>query len=393
MPVFRLLPIVLFVLVLLMPALSGITGYTISPPLAENRVLTARPVATDYFNEEKLDWLGYSTQFNGWFSDGFPTRDFWVRLHGQVQYSLFHDSNRVHIGPENWLYYRSVLDVENPSLERISQQERQAMAQRLQQLSAQLAARGITLYMLPMALKDYYYPEFLPASGKHALQFRFFDLYMDELLANGAIKVIDSRPILRQAKQSGLKIFHQTDFHWTDPASARVFQPLLAAMAEQEQKPALANQWQVETVEMGNWSGGESNALPLLWPRTETTVGARFTGTPTEFTAQTPLPAGVESAAITATAREDLLAPVLIFGDSFFDGAERAGFLNFFQAYTRSRVWTYDLVEAYRNRQSGTRYLVLENITGAIYGMDAAVTKLIAELATEPAAAPTIVNP
>lgn len=393
MPVFRLLPIVLFVLVLLMPALSGITGYTISPPLAENRVLTARPVATDYFNEEKLDWLGYSTQFNGWFSDGFPTRDFWVRLHGQVQYSLFHDSNRVHIGPENWLYYRSVLDVENPSLERISQQERQAMAQRLQQLSAQLAARGITLYILPMALKDYYYPEFLPASGKHALQFRFFDLYMDELLANGAIKVIDSRPILRQAKQSGLKIFHQTDFHWTDPASARVFQPLLAAMAEQEQKPALANQWQVETVEMGNWSGGESNALPLLWPRTETTVGARFTGTPTEFTAQTPLPAGVESAAITATAREDLLAPVLIFGDSFFDGAERAGFLNFFQAYTRSRVWTYDLVEAYRNRQSGTRYLVLENITGAIYGMDAAVTKLIAELATEPAAAPTIVNP
>ena len=393
MPVFRLLPIVLFVLVLLMPALSGITGYTISPPLAENRVLTARPVATDYFNEEKLDWLGYSTQFNGWFSDGFPTRDFWVRLHGQVQYSLFHDSNRVHIGPENWLYYRSVLDVENPSLERISQQERQAMAQRLQQLSAQLAARGITLYILPMALKDYYYPEFLPASGKHALQFRFFDLYMDELLANGAIKVIDSRPILRQAKQSGLKIFHQTDFHWTDPASARVFQALLAAMAEQEQKPALANQWQVETVEMGNWSGGESNALPLLWPRAETTVGARFSGAPTQFTAQTPLPAGVESAAITPTAREDLLAPVLIFGDSFFDGAERAGFLNFFQAYTRSRVWTYDLVEAYRNRQSGTRYLVLENITGAIYGMDAAVTKLIEELATEPAAAPSIVNP
>ena len=393
MPVFRLLPIVLFVLVLLMPALSGITGYTISPPLAENRVLTARPVATDYFNEEKLDWLGYSTQFNGWFSDGFPTRDFWVRLHGQVQYSLFHDSNRVHIGPENWLYYRSVLDVENPSLERISQQERQAMAQRLQQLSAQLAARGITLYILPMALKDYYYPEFLPASGKHALQFRFFDLYMDELLANGAIKVIDSRPILRQAKQSGLKIFHQTDFHWTDPASARVFQPLLAAMAAQEQKPALANQWQVEAMEMTNWSGGESNALPLLWPRTETTVGAQFTGTPTQFTAQTPLPAGVESAAVTSTSREDLLAPVLIFGDSFFDGAERAGFLNFFQAYTRSRVWTYDLVEAYRNRQSGTRYLVLENITGAIYGMDAAVTKLIAELATEPAAAPTIVNP
>jgi hypothetical protein len=384
MPVLRLLPIVLFVLVLLMPALSAITGYAISPPLLENRVLTARPVATDYFNEEKLDWLGYSTQFNGWFSDGFPTRDFWVRLHGQVQYSLFHDSNRVHIGPENWLYYRSVLDVENPSLERISQQERQAMAQRLQQLSAQLAARGITLYILPMALKDYYYAEFLPASGKHALQFRFFDLYMDELLANGAIKVIDSRPILRQAKQSGLKIFHQTDFHWTDPASARVFQPLLAAMAAQEQKPALANQWQVETVEMTNWSGGESNALPLLWPRTETTLGARFTGTPTEFTAQTPLPAGVESAAITATPREDLLAPVLIFGDSFFDGAERAGFLNFFQGYTRARVWTYDLVEAYRNRQSGTRYLVLENITGAIYGMDAAVAKLSEALAADP---------
>ena len=393
MPALRLLPFGLFVLLLLMPALSAITGIAISPPLLENRTLVAQPVMADYFNKTKLDWLGWSKHFNSWFSDGFPTRDFWVRLHGQVLYSLFHESNRVHIGKDNWLYYRSVLDVENPSLERISLQDRQAMVQRLQRLSAQLAERGITLYLLPMALKDYYYPDYLPASGKHALQFRFFDEFMDQLLANGQIKVIDSRPILHEAKQSGLKIFHQTDFHWTDPASARVFEALLAAMAAQEQKQALANQWQVQAVELTNWSGGESNALPLLWPRTETTVGANFTGVPTQFTAQVPLPAGVESAAVTTTPRADLLPPVLIFGDSFFDGAERAGFLNFFQAYTRSRVWTYDLVEAYRNRQSGTRYLVLENITGAIYGMDAAVTKLIEELATEPAAAPSIVNP
>jgi hypothetical protein len=41
-------------------------------------------------------------------------------------------------------------------------------------------------------------------------------------------------------------------------------------------------------------------------------------------------------------------------------------------------------VEAYRNRQSGTRYLVLENITGAIYGMDAAVAKLSEALAADP---------
>jgi hypothetical protein len=78
------------------------------------------------------------------------------------------------------------------------------------------------------------------------------------------------------------------------------------------------------------------------------------------------------------------LAPVLIYGDSFFDGADQSGFLNFFQAHTRSRVWTFDLVEAYRNRQPGTRYVVLEHITGALFGMDSSVASLIEALASDP---------
>lgn len=380
-----LLPCGLFVLVLLLPVMSAVTGWTISPPLQENRVPTAAPVFADHFNSTHLDWLGYAQQFNAWFSDGFASRDFWVRLNGQVLYSLFHQSDRVHIGDDGWLYYRSVLDDESPMLERISQQDRQAMVQRLQKLSALLAERGMTLYVMPMGMKYYYYPEHLPASGIHALGFRFYDEYMDALLATGDLNVIDSRPLLRQAKQSGLKIYHQTDFHWTYPASALVFKTLLAAIAEKEQKPVLADQWQVNMVEMNNWAGGESNALPLLWPLTESTVGAQYAGVPVQFTPQLPTPAGVEYAAQTSTTREDLLAPILIYGDSFYDGADQTGFLNFFQAHTRSRIWTYDLVDAYRNRQPGTRYVVLENITGAIFGMDSSVASLIDALANDPA--------
>jgi len=384
-PGFRFLPTGLFVLLLLTPALSAITGTTFSPPLQENRTLVAQPAVNDYFNPGKVDWLGFSNHLSAWFSDQFPTRNFWVRLHGQLLYSLFGESSQVHIGKQGWLYYRSVLDVENMTVARISAEERLAMVQRLQRLSEQLKERGIELYVMPLGMKDYYYPEYLPQSGKHALQFRFYDEFMDERLANGNINVSDSRPILREAKAAGLKTFHQTDFHWTDPAGVKVFQALLADIAAKEQKPTVANQWQVEPVEVINWSGGESNALPLLWPSTETTLQARFTGVATQFTPQAPLPAGVEAAAIAATPREDLLAPVLVFGDSFFDSAERTGFLNFFQGYTQSRVWTFDLVDAYRNRQPGTRHVVLENITSAIFGMDAAVTKLSEELAADPA--------
>lgn len=384
MRISTLLPCGLFVLVLLLPALCVVTGWTISPPLQENRVPTPAPVLADYINATQLDWLGYSQQFNAWFSDGFASRNFWVRLNGQLLYSLFRQSTRVHIGDDGWLYYRSVLDEETPILERISQQDRQAMVQRLQKLSALLAQRGMTLYVMPMGMKDYYYPEHLPASGIHALGFRFYDEYMDALLAAGDLNVIDSRPLLRQAKQSGLKIYHQTDFHWTYPASALVFKTLVATIAEKEQKPELADQWQVNVVEMNDWSGGESDALPLLWPLTESTVGAQYAGIPVQFAPQLPPPAGVEYAARTSTARDDLLAPVLIYGDSFFDGADQSGFLNFFQAHTRSRVWTFDLVEAYRNRQPGTRYVVLEHITGALFGMDSSVASLIEALASDP---------
>jgi len=383
-PGFRFLPTGLFVLLLLTPALSAITGTTFSPPLQENRTLVAQPAVNDYFNPGKVDWLGFSNHLSAWFSDQFPTRNFWVRLHGQLLYSLFGESSQVHIGKQGWLYYRSVLDVENMTVARVTPEERRAMVQRVARLSQQLQERGIQLYVMPLGLKDYYYPENLPSSGKHALKFRFYDEFMDELQANGSIKVIDSRPILRQAKDAGLKIFHQTDFHWTDPAGVKVFQALLTAIAAAEQKPALATQWQVEPVEATHWSGGESHALPLLWPLTETTLQARFTGTATAFTRQASLPVGVEAAAFASTSPEDLLAPVLVFGDSFFDSAERAGFFNFFQGYTQSRVWTFDLVDAYRNRQPGTRYVVLENITSAVFGMDAAVTKLSERLAADP---------
>lgn len=384
MPGSRFLPTGLFVLLLLTPALSAITGTAFGPPLQENRTLVAQPALHDYVNRTKVDWLGFSSHFNGWFSDQFPTRNFWVRLQGQLLYSLFRESSQVHIGKDGWLYYRSVLDVENMTVGRITPEEQLAMVQRLQRLSQQLQERGIQLYVLPLGLKDYYYPENLPSSGQHALQFRFYDEFMDALLANGSINVIDSRPVLRQAKDSGLKIFHQTDFHWTDPAGVKVFQALLAAIAADEQKPALATQWQIEPVEATDWSGGESHALPLLWPLTETTVQARVTGTVTQFNPQAALPAGVEAAALAATPRADLLAPVLVFGDSFFDSAARTGFFNVFQGYTQSRVWTFDLVDAYRNRQPGTRYVVLENITSAVFGMDTAVAKLSEALAADP---------
>jgi len=386
---FRLAPFALFIGLMLSPAVFATTASRLAAiaPLEEYRALAEWPEAGAYLGAGKPGFLGYTRQVDSWFSDNFATRPLWVRAYTQALYSIFRESDQVHVGPGDWLFYRSVVDRETPSLDRIPPEVRMQMIGRMVRLTELLEARGITLYVVPLALKPAYYPEYLPTSAAHAKHFTFYDSFMDEALADGRINLIDSRPVLTKAKAEGLKIFHQTDFHWTDPAGGLTMKAIINAISAESGRPDLANRFKFKTVPLAEFTGGQGRALPLFRTPTEVSVGVETLYPQTSFAYRMD-ENGVEWQGEATSAAGDLFDPVIVYGDSFFDAGSRAGFFNNFRAFARARIWRNDIVNLYRHRPAGTRFMVIQYITSATVGVDSHVSALIKHLEAEVTAEP-----
>ncbi len=374
--------ILLFFLFLLAPAFWYVTRYPKIEPLEEFRTLAARPRVEDYFGAGKPGFLEFTKQADAWFTDQFPTRPLWVRMYTQALYA-FRESDQVHIGSQGWLFYRTVLDHETPALEAKDAVFREQLIDKFVQLSDLMEQRGITLVVMPVALKARYYPEFLPASAAHAKRFRFFDTFMDEFVRDGRVDVIDTRAALQDARARGLKIFHKTDFHWTDAGGAAALRLVAKDLATRDGDPALADLWRYDYVIEKNVSGGQARALPLFRKPTETTVGVKPTAPRTSFDEATDQP-WAEWSGVAVAGQGRRISPVVVYGDSFFDAGVRSGFFSLFSAFSRGRIHVHDPIELYRNRPAGTRYFVWEYITSGTIGADATADRIISALQRDP---------
>ncbi len=234
-----------------------------------------------------------------------------------------------------------------------------------------------------MALKPNYYPEFLPARAEHAVHTKFFDTFMDEGDADGRFNLIDTRRAMWDAKRSGVKLFHQTDFHWTDPAGGLATRQLARAIATADGKPALADTWTWDVTVMSKLSGGQARALPLFRAPSETSYGVTAKTPVTDFTYNFT-PPGLEFTGVAKPGPGERLSPVFVFGDSFFDAPTRAGFYSLFQSFARARMFTNPMVPAFHNRQPGTRFMVVEGIINGLDATDAEVVRLIDALKADP---------
>lgn len=380
----RRVPLLLFMAVLLLPLFAQVTRYPQVAPLEEYRTLAEWPQADGYFAQGRTDFLGYTAKLNTWHLDNFATRAFWVRLRTQALFTVFRQSDQVHIGPNGWLFYRRVIDTETPMVESIPAQTRHALVSKLARLTDLLDQRDIQLYVMPLALKHRYYPEFLPDSASHARRFRYYDQLMDELVANGRVRVVDSRAPLTQAKRDGMKIFHQTDFHWTDPAGAVVVGGLLRTIAGSAGRASLVDSWRYEIVEQ-EMSGGQGRALPLLRTPRERTVMLALQSPQTRYDFQSS-EGVIEWSGIAQPDQSPLLPPILAYGDSFLDAGGRAGFFYFFEAFAVAKQGHASLVQAYQQRHPDTRYLLIEWITSGTFGLDTQISELVAALESEPSA-------
>ena len=353
----------LFILIIWSPTLQKQLNLFRYTPLIENRL--KMPCPADWQTMFRTDST-FGTRFEEFFNDHFGLRDLLIQIKNQIDYALFRKSEKIVIGRDGWLFYKSYVEGEEVDLERATPQEWQTMFGRLLKLNRLLASRGITLVILPCPMKNSIYPEQLPPSAPRRPHPTAFDTYRRFLSEHPEIVTVDPTSLLLKLKPT-LQVYHKTDFHWTDPAGAQVVRELVDRLATMS---GMGRVWDqpIEATYERTTRGGENTSLGLLWPSTENTLMLRadlikppvgkysYTKEANEWTYQTGL----------ADASK-LIPTTVMFGDSFADAFLRAGFTAYFARFQKFYNW--DFSKKYPGIPEGTRFVVLQHIEVFLQGM------------------------
>jgi hypothetical protein len=147
-----------FGLLTVAPAVQMATGAVPETPVSENRALAPLPISLREPHQAVRE-------ANDWFRDHFGLRSFLIRLKAQIDYSVFNTSDRVHIGQDGWLFYRTVLDVQKPAVEHFLAGKDADVLAGIREITAALKRNGIQPIVLVNTLADRFYPEKVPASA------------------------------------------------------------------------------------------------------------------------------------------------------------------------------------------------------------------------------------
>jgi hypothetical protein len=325
--------------------------------LQENRLKIPRP----------MDWrtlfaagTPFAKKYEEYFNDNYGLRDLLICANNQLDYLLFRKSDRVLIGPDNWLFYKSVVE-EEILAEQTRNQFSEPMYARFLKLNQMLAARGITLVIVPCPMKNTIYPEKLPSSAPRRPSPTAFDRYRMFLGSHPEIVTIDAVPILMKLKKT-FQAYHKTDFHWNDPAGAYVAKELVNKLGNLSGKGNVWNQ------PVGIWiqkilSGDESLSLALLWPIQEDALFFPSDHIETglgKYTVAQGANSNEWSYQTTMVDDSRLIPNTVMFGDSFADAFLRAGFTAYFSHF--QKYYNSDFRKRFALIPDGTRFVIFQHI-------------------------------
>jgi hypothetical protein len=294
-----------------------------------------------------------------WFNDRYAGRNLLIRLKTQIDYSVFSYSDRIYIGRNGWLFYRSVLDVGKPTIDQLPDASYDQIINNIKDLNQRLASRGVRLLVMDNELKDEFYSEQLPASvSRRPVSPRYHKLRARLAKETGA-EYVDPSAILHALKAQR-SVFHKTDFHWNDPAAFAVAQAVVDRIAKLAGPPYQGWRWPLEITYAPN-SGGEAAFMPLIWPATETALFVKKTwpDLPRDYRGpDTPF----EFSVVHKVEDPALLPGIVVFGDSFFDGMLRSGFAEHFQSIHRARIYQATLDQVLDALPKNTKFFLLQFI-------------------------------
>jgi len=332
-------------------------------PLTENRLKIPRP----------LDWQTlfetgspFAKQYDEYFNDNYGMRDLLIRTKNSLDYRLFRKSEKVVIGADDWLFLRSVIETIGILLEKKCVTQCDGMCERFLRLHRALAARGITLVILPCPMKYTIYPEMLPATAPRRPNPHGFDRFRKFLKDHPEIVSIDPVPILEDLKGS-FRVYHKTDFHWTDPAGAYVAKELINTLGKLNGKGDLWD-FPIGMITEALVTGGENASLGLLRPIVEDALFLKedrrnigrgeyyLIKAAHEWSYRTKLP---------GTGK--LLPATVMFGDSYGDALLRAGFTAYFEQF--QMFSNFDFRTRYAQIPPDTRFVIFEHIEPFLYDL------------------------
>jgi hypothetical protein len=347
--------ILIFALLSFAPMAQMLTRILPEKPLIENRVLAAWPKPIEASHR-------FVKAAGDWFNDNFGIRGLLVRLKTQIDYSVFRTSDRVHIGRDGWLFYRSVLDIERPNVEAYLSHNEAEVRDGIVALSAALKRHGIQTIFVMNEMADRFYPDKVPHSALPAPKDPRVRQLTHDLAQSDVLSVVDATAILSEAAKSR-QVFHKTDFHWNDPSAFEVAKRIVALSSAAEGRPQSI--WS-HPLEIGTqrFSGGIATFMPLLQksPQENMLVVKPSWQTPPNFR-QDAAQGIFEFSTHFPKTGPSLLKPLTILGDSYADGFTRAGMYLYFSDYYRVRWNLVPKLSVFaRDLPLETRHVVIQMI-------------------------------
>lgn len=328
----RRLFLALFFALTLLPLAQMAFRFAREPAVDENRTLAAAPTGATPI-------ALWPRAADRWFADHFGLRRLLITLKTQIDFGLFGTSDRVLVGHDGQLFYRSVVNAQQPAIQALLAKRQAELVANMADFMAALQRAGIRPVLMLNLMSDRFYPDLLPRAALPKPKPPLIEDFALHLAAIPGILFVDSTAILRRV-QGERRIFHRTDFHWNEPAAFEVARALVDRIGRAEGRDGAVWTHSLE-IEARPYTGGIARFMPLFAPPVEQAL----------FVKQTwRWPAGYREATFEGVFHEvmradpdpRLLPPIVLLGDSFLDAIMTSGLSANFTATYRKR-WDDEL--------------------------------------------------
>jgi alginate O-acetyltransferase complex protein AlgJ len=222
--------IVVFVAFVSLPTLGSLFHFDHTPPQQENRNLARLPAFRGL--AELRPFVAGLEQF---FNDHFGFRQWLLRCNNDWKFKVFHEfsNGSILLGREGWIYWTRDGGLDDYcGTSRFNQQQLREWATILEARKDRLAKSGTKYIFVIPPNKQSIYPEYIPAWVRKGDSPSKLDQFVTYMKAHTSVEVLDLRPSLIAAKNTGF-LFLKTDTHWNALGAFIGCQQLALALSRQ----------------------------------------------------------------------------------------------------------------------------------------------------------------
>ena len=175
--------------------------------------------------------VDFSQKYGQRFNSNFIFRDELIRLEYWTRYFVLRERvfPQVLVGSDDWLYYTGEGNLDYyQRVKPLSEEQIQKITADLISIQQMMESDGRQFLLVIAPNKETIYPEYLPAGINRASDPSWAD-QITESLAGTSVRVLDLRPVLLQARQTG-QVYFKTDTHWNPLGARAVYDAILLAL-------------------------------------------------------------------------------------------------------------------------------------------------------------------